>query len=82
MAKTTLNKKNKTLFIRKLDLNLRKKLMRSYIHSMAVHGCETWTLWKVDVKCLESFVIWCWRRMENTSCSDSVKNEILHTVKE
>jgi len=32
MAKTTFNEK-KTLFIRRLDINLRKKLMKCYIWS-------------------------------------------------
>jgi hypothetical protein len=31
---------------------------------MALYGAETWTLRAVDQKHLESFEIWCWRRME------------------
>ena len=40
------NKKN--LFTGKLDLNLRKKLMKCYVWSMAVYGVETWTLRATD----------------------------------
>ena len=43
MAKAAFNKK-KNLFTRKLDLNLRKKLVKCYVWSMAVYGAETWTL--------------------------------------
>jgi hypothetical protein len=39
MAKAAFNKK--TLFISKLDLNLRKKLVKSYIWSTALYGAET-----------------------------------------
>jgi hypothetical protein len=35
--------KKKTLFTSKLDLNLRKKLIKCYIWSMALYGAETWT---------------------------------------
>ena len=49
MAKTAFNKK-KTLFTSKLDLNLRKKLVKCYIWSMALYGAETWTLRAVDQK--------------------------------
>jgi hypothetical protein len=63
MAKAAFNKK-KTLFTSKLDLNLRKKLVKCYIWSVALHGAETWTLRKVDQKYLESFEMCCWRRME------------------
>jgi hypothetical protein len=45
LAKATFNKK-KTLFTRKLDVNLRKKLVKSYIWSIALYGAETWTLRK------------------------------------
>jgi len=37
MAKAAFSKK-KTLFTRKLDLNLRKKLIKCYIWSMALYG--------------------------------------------
>jgi hypothetical protein len=43
MAKAAFNKK-KNLFTNKLDLNLRKKLVKRYVWSMALHGAETWTL--------------------------------------
>jgi len=46
-------------------------------------SAETWTLEKVDQKYLESFEMWCWRRMENISWTDRVRNEeVLYRVKE
>ena len=76
MAKAAFNKK-KTLFTSKLDLNLRKKLVKcySYIWSMALCGAGTWTLRTADQKYLESFEMWCWRRMEKISWTDHVRNE-------
>jgi hypothetical protein len=81
MAKAAFNKKN--LFTSKLDLNLRKKLVKCYIWSIALYGAETWRLWKIDQTYLESFEIWCWRRMQKISWTDRVRNEeVLHRVKE
>jgi hypothetical protein len=87
MAKAAFNKK-KTLFTSKLDLNLRKKLVKCYIWSIALYGAETWTLQKVDQKYLDSFEMWCWRRME-ISWTDRVRvlmrvkedRNILHAIK-
>jgi len=73
IAKVAFNKK-KNLFISKLDLNLRKKLVKCYISSMAVYGAETWTLRAADQKYLESFEMWCWRRMEKIIWNDRVRN--------
>jgi len=36
-----------------------------------------------DQKYLESFEMWCWRRMDKTSSTDRVRHEeVLHRVKE
>ena len=41
------------------------------------------SLKKVDQKYLESFEMWCWKRMEKISWTDRVRNEeVLHRVKE
>ena len=81
MAKAAFSKK-KTLFTSKLDLNLRKKLIKCYIWCMALYGAETWTFW-ADQKYLESFEMWCWRRMEKINWTDHVRNEeVLLTVNE
>ena len=49
MAKAAFNKK-KTRFTSKLDLNLRKKLVKYYIWRVAFYGAETWTLRAADKK--------------------------------
>jgi hypothetical protein len=66
-----------------LDLELRKKLVKCYVWSIALYGAETWTLRAVDLKHLESFEMWSWRRMEKISWTDHVRNEyVLLGVKE
>ena len=82
MAKAAFNKM-RTLFTITLDLELRKKLVKCYVWNIALYGAETWTLRAVDQKHLESFEMWCWRRMEKISWTDHVRNEdMLLRVKE
>ena len=50
--------KKKTLFSNKLDLNLKKDLLKCYILGIALNGAEILTLQKVDQKYLESFKMW------------------------
>jgi len=48
-----------------------------------LYGAEIWTLRAADQKYLESFEMWCWRRMEKISWTDHVRNEeVLHSVNE
>jgi hypothetical protein len=63
------------LFTSKMDLELRKKLVKCYIWSIALYGAETGTLRVVDNKHLKSFEMWCWRMLEKISWTDHVRNE-------
>jgi hypothetical protein len=75
--------RNKTLFTRSLDLDLRKKIQKCNISSTGMNGFENCTLRKVDQKGLESFDRWYWRRIETISLTDYVRNEeVLHRAKE
>ena len=53
MAKAAFSKK-RALFTSTLDLELRKKLVKCYILSIALYGAENWTPRAVDQKHLES----------------------------
>jgi hypothetical protein len=61
MAKAAFNKK--TLFTSKLYLEQKKELVKCYVWNIALCGSETWILRKLDQKYVESFEMWCWRRM-------------------
>ena len=62
-------------FSSKYGLNLRKKLEKCHIWSRAFYGAEIWTLWRVHQKYLESFEMWCCRRVGKISWTDRVGNE-------
>jgi hypothetical protein len=49
--------------------------VKCYVWSIALYGAETWTFRAEDQKHLESFEMWCWRRMEKISWTDHVRNE-------
>jgi len=58
-----------------LDLNLRKKLVKFYIWSIAVYGANTWTIREGNQKYLEIFVVLCWRIMQKKILTGLLKNE-------
>jgi hypothetical protein len=81
MAKAAFKKK--ILFTSKLDLYLRKQLVKCYIWSITLYGAETLTLQKADQKYVGSSEMWCWRRIWKISWTDHVRNEeLLQRVKE
>ena len=74
MTKAAFNKK-RTLFTGTLDFELRKKLLKCYIWSIALYGAEILTIRAVDQKHMESSEMWCWRRMEKIIWTGHVRNE-------
>jgi hypothetical protein len=62
------------LFTSKMDLEMKKKLVKCYIWSIALYVAETWMLWAVDQKHVESFGMWCWRRLKKISWTNHVRN--------
>jgi hypothetical protein len=72
VEKAAFKNKKKNPVTSKLDLK-NELLRRRWLWSIAMYGTETWTLWKVDRKYLESFEMWCWRRMDRSFEKRSVK---------
>jgi hypothetical protein len=58
-----------------LDLDLRKKLVKCHIWSIALYGAETGMVRAVDQKQVESFEMWYWRRLEMIRWTNHVRNE-------
>jgi hypothetical protein len=72
MAKAAFNKK-RALFTSTLDLKLRKKQVKLGAQLYMVLKIET--LRAADQKHLESFEMWCWKRMEEIIWTDHERNE-------
>ena len=52
-------------------------MVKTLIWSVTLYGVETWTMKKEDVKRLEAFEMWIWRRMERIS-GDGTQNHKYH----
>jgi hypothetical protein len=75
--------KNNEIMRGKLELNLKKRLIKTLIWSVVLYGSETWTLLKEDIKRLEAFEMWIWRRIMKVKWTEHKANEeVLEMVKE
>ena len=63
------------LLTKSLNQTLKKRLAKSLVWSVLLYGSEAWTLKKDDIRRLESFEMWVWRRMEKISWTERVRNE-------
>ena len=67
--------KRRELLKRNIDHNLKKRLIKTLIWPVVLYGSETWTMRTEDIKRLEAFEIWIWRRIEKISWMDKITNE-------
>ena len=50
--------------------------------SVVLYGSETWTMRKEEIRRLEAFEMWTWRRMEKINWTEHQTNEVLGKVGE
>src|SRR6218665_2774480 len=63
---------------------IKKRIIKAVIvWSVALYAAETWTYRKEDIRRLEAFDMWVWKRMEKVSWRDMKTNEeVLQLVQE
>jgi len=82
MAKKVFQDKRK-IFTGKTNLELKKRIVKCLVWSVATYAVETWTSGEVDRKKIEAFEMWIWRRMEKISWRDEITNDdVLKRVNE
>uniref|UniRef100_A0A8D8RMY9 Craniofacial development protein 2 n=1 Tax=Cacopsylla melanoneura TaxID=428564 RepID=A0A8D8RMY9_9HEMI len=83
MAKQAFEKKKALLSNNNLSVATRKRFIKTYIWSILLYGCETWTMRQYDRDRLEAMEMWIWRRMTKTKWIERKRNEtILEEIKE
>ena len=62
---------------------MKNRIIKTVIWSVLLYGAETWSLRKEDVRRLEAFEMWIWRRIEKISYTEHITNEeVLNRVSE
>lgn len=65
---------------RNLSMQLRMRVLKCYVWSVLLYGCETWTLKASTINKLEAFELWCYRRMLRISWVTHTTNEDVLTM--
>ena len=75
LSKDAFNKMKDILLDRKMSVPIKIRLLKTYVWSVLLYGCESWTLHADTKSNLEAAEMWFYRRMLRVSYVDRVKNE-------
>ena len=48
---------------RDITLTTKVRLVKAMVFSVVMYGCESWTVKKAEVRRIDAFEVWCWRRL-------------------
>ena len=93
MAKTSFNQMSPVLKDRKLPIQLKVRLLKCFIWSVLLYGCDSWTLSAALTRNIEATEMWFYRRMIRVSYTAHETNisvlqrmgqerQLLRTIKE
>ena len=74
MAKDAFSKR-KELLSGGLSRAVKRRIVKAMVWSVALYGAETWSLRKEDIRKIEAFEMWIWRKMEKISWTEKITNE-------
>jgi len=82
MAKNAFNL-GKQLLSKSLNKDIKNRIIKAIVWSVALYAAEPWTYRKEDIRRLEAFEMWVLSRMEKVSWRDMKTNEeVLQLVQE
>ena len=48
---------------RNITLPMKVGLIKAMVFPVVMYGCESWTIKKVELRRIDAFEVWCWRRL-------------------
>ena len=48
---------------RDITLSTKVHIVKAMVFPMVMHGCDSWTIKKAELRRIDAFELWCWRRL-------------------
>ena len=77
IASLTLENLQKIWNSPKINLAVKKKVLKTCVFSTFLYATEIWTLKKVDINKITAFALRCYRRLLNVKWFDYIRNEAI-----
>ena len=70
---------NLDIVLKSRDITLPTKvwIVKAMVFPEVMHGCESWTIKKVERQRIHTFELWCWRRLLRIPCTARRSNQLI-----
>ena len=62
-------------FIHSITLPTKVRIVKSMVFPLVKYSCESWTMKKADHQTIDSFKLWCWRRLMKVPWAARISNQ-------
>ena len=80
LGKKAMRNLDSVLKSRDITLPTRIPIIKVIIFPVAMSGCESWTIRKAEHQRIDSFELWCWRRLESPLDWKEIKPPVLKEI--
>ena len=60
---------------RDITLSTKVHLVKAIVFPVVMYGCESWTIKKAEHQRIDTFELWCWRRLLRVCCTARRSNQ-------
>ena len=64
-----------TLKSRDITLSTKVRLVKAMVFPVVMYGCESWTIKKTECRRIDTFELWCWRRLLRVPWTERRSNQ-------
>ena len=68
---------NSILKSRDITLPAKSRLVKAMVFPMVMYGCESWTIKKAEHRRIDTFELWCWRRLLRVPWTARITNQCI-----
>ena len=65
---------------RDITLPTKVHLVKAMVFPVVMYGCESWTVKKAEHRRIDTFELWCWRRLLRVPCTSRSNQSILKEI--
>ena len=75
LGRKVMTKLDSILKSRDITLPTKVRLVKAMVFPVVMYGCESWTIKKSQSRRIDTFELWCWRRLLRVPCTARRSNQ-------